>query len=78
MIVGEISAGDVKGLGYTYGDTTVAHVITRTLAPIVAGRDVMRALHLAEVLDMAIRERPGGPVGAWPERRYAPTMRTRN
>lgn len=23
--------------------------------------------------DMAIREGPGGPVGAWPERRYAPT-----
>ncbi len=32
-----------------------------------------RALHLAEVLDMAIREGPGGPLGAWPERRYAPT-----
>ncbi len=54
MIVVEISGGGKKGLGYAYGDATVADVITRTL-------------------DMTIREGPGGPVGAWPERRYAPS-----
>ncbi len=31
-----------------------------------------RALHLADVLDMAAREGPGGPAGALPERAYAP------
>jgi hypothetical protein len=29
-----------------------------------------RALHLAQVLNMAMREGPAGPRGAYPERRY--------
>jgi L-alanine-DL-glutamate epimerase-like enolase superfamily enzyme len=38
IVVTEARAGDVTGLGYTYGHPAVAEIIRRTLAPIVTSR----------------------------------------
>jgi Fe-S oxidoreductase len=38
----------------------------------IAGATGRRALHLADVLEMAGAEGPHGPAGDWPERRYVP------
>ena len=40
MVVVDVAAGDVRGLGYTYSDRAAAQVAAQTLAPVVVGRDV--------------------------------------
>ena len=38
MVLAEIAAGGETGLGYTYSDASVAALIERSLAPVLAGR----------------------------------------
>ncbi len=64
MIVVEISAGDMKGLGYTYGDAAVADVITRTLAPIVVGRDAMAIAGAHAAMRRAVRNIGGSGIAS--------------
>lgn len=41
LVVAEVTAGNVTGLGYTYADTATAHLIHAQLAPLVRGRDAL-------------------------------------
>jgi hypothetical protein len=38
----EIEGGGETGLGYTYSDASVAALIERVLAPVIAGRPALR------------------------------------
>jgi hypothetical protein len=40
IVVVNVEAGGMTGLGYTYGAAEVASVINATLAPILSGQDV--------------------------------------
>ena len=46
LIVAEIEAGGVTGLGYTYSDGSVASLIGRTLAPVLCGEDASQIARL--------------------------------
>ncbi len=61
LVVVELGAGDVTGLGYTYGDTSVAELIRRHLSRIVEGMDVMAvgAAWMAMVRSIRNLGRPG-------------------
>jgi L-alanine-DL-glutamate epimerase-like enolase superfamily enzyme len=61
MVVVEVQAGGVRGLGYTYGDVAVARLIDGKLAGIVRGRDAMAVTGAWEAMVGAIRNlgRPG-------------------
>jgi L-alanine-DL-glutamate epimerase-like enolase superfamily enzyme len=41
LVLVQATAGDKKGLGYTYGDTAIADLIHHLLARVVEGRDAM-------------------------------------
>jgi L-alanine-DL-glutamate epimerase-like enolase superfamily enzyme len=41
IVIVEATAGDKKGLGYTYADTATARLIKETLEKVVVGRDAM-------------------------------------
>jgi FAD/FMN-containing dehydrogenase len=41
LVLVEVTAGNLQGLGYTYADTAMAQLIKDTLAEIVLGRDAM-------------------------------------
>lgn len=41
IVVAEVAAGDMTGLGYTYASPAVARLIADVLAPVVAGTDAM-------------------------------------
>jgi L-alanine-DL-glutamate epimerase-like enolase superfamily enzyme len=64
IVVVEAAAGDVRGLGYTYGPTPVAAFIASQLAGVVRGTDAMRPPQAWAAMHDAIRNagRPG--VGA--------------
>ena len=61
MVVVEITAGGVTGLGYTYGETAVAHLVTGKLAGVVEGTDVGRRAGTWDAMRAAVRNagRPG-------------------
>jgi L-alanine-DL-glutamate epimerase-like enolase superfamily enzyme len=61
IAVVEARAGDETGLGFTYGDLSVARLIDRTLSPLVLGKD---AFQIPEIWTFMMREvrnimRPG-------------------
>lgn len=41
MVVAEVSAGDSRGLGYTYATSSVTRLIDDVLAESISGRDPM-------------------------------------
>ena len=41
LVLVEVTAGNVQGLGYTYADTATAQLIKDTLAEVVVGCDAM-------------------------------------
>lgn len=41
LVLVEITAGDKRGIGYTYADTSTANLIKSSLVPVISGRDVM-------------------------------------
>jgi L-alanine-DL-glutamate epimerase-like enolase superfamily enzyme len=41
IVVVEVSAGDLRGLGYTYGHASIATVVGSKLSPLVAGLDAL-------------------------------------
>lgn len=61
LVVVEASAGDVRGLGYTYADVATANLIKSLLANIVTGRDAMAVPGCWLAMVEAIRNlgRPG-------------------
>jgi L-alanine-DL-glutamate epimerase-like enolase superfamily enzyme len=61
IVVVEAHAGDAVGLGYTYGDVSVARFVESTLRPVVEGRDVADLGALWLHMGAAIRNagRPG-------------------
>jgi L-alanine-DL-glutamate epimerase-like enolase superfamily enzyme len=61
MIVAEASAGDSRGLGYTYGAAATASLIDELLAPAVVGRDATDVPGAWEAMVNSIRNhgRPG-------------------
>jgi L-alanine-DL-glutamate epimerase-like enolase superfamily enzyme len=64
MIAVEVHAGGERGLGYTYGDPSVATMIESKLAGVVQGADALRPGQAWAAMQRAIRNagRPG--VGA--------------
>jgi L-alanine-DL-glutamate epimerase-like enolase superfamily enzyme len=61
IVVVEVSAGAVTGLGYTYGHKAVATLISDMLLPLVAGRDAMNVTDAWVAMTRAVRNqgRPG-------------------
>lgn len=61
LVVVEVTAGDTRGLGYTYADTATATLIRDLLAGVVLGRDAMGVPGAWEAMVHAIRNlgRPG-------------------
>ncbi|WP_051812761.1 enolase C-terminal domain-like protein [Streptomyces sp. NRRL S-340] len=64
MVLVRVHAGGRTGLGYTYGDVSVAAFLSGTLAPLLTGRDPSSPPALRELMGRRIRNagRPG--VGA--------------
>lgn len=61
IVVVELHAGERVGLGYTYADAAVAHLIERVLGPVVIGRDPLAIPQLWMAMVRAVRNlgRPG-------------------
>jgi L-alanine-DL-glutamate epimerase-like enolase superfamily enzyme len=61
IVIVEVSAGRVTGLGYTYGHKATAALISDMLLPIVSGRDAMNVSDCWIAMTRAIRNqgRPG-------------------
>ena len=61
LVVVEITAGGISGLGYTYADTATATLIRDLLAQVVRGRDAMNVAGAWSAMVAAIRNlgRPG-------------------
>jgi L-alanine-DL-glutamate epimerase-like enolase superfamily enzyme len=61
IVVAEAAAGEVRGLGYTYADTSTAQLIKSLLAEVVCGRDAMDVIGAWTAMLCAIRNlgRPG-------------------
>ncbi|MGC9665429.1 enolase C-terminal domain-like protein [Planosporangium sp. 12N6] len=61
MVLVEAHADGATGLGYTYGDVSVAAFVESELAPVVAGADAMAPAAATDAMGAAIRNsgRPG-------------------
>ncbi len=61
IVIVEVRAGGTSGLGYTYGHTSVATVVSEMLFPVVRGRDAMHVGGTWVAMTRAIRNqgRPG-------------------
>jgi L-alanine-DL-glutamate epimerase-like enolase superfamily enzyme len=61
LVLVEVTAGSVQGLGYTYADTATAQLIKDKLAAVVLGRDAMAVPGIWAAMVGAIRNlgRPG-------------------
>lgn len=61
LVLVEATAGDIRGLGYTYADLATAQLIKELLADVVCGRDVMAVPGCWQAMVHAIRNlgRPG-------------------
>ena len=61
IVIVEVLAGEVRGLGYAYADAAAAHLIQGTLAGVVEGRDAMAVPGAWQAMVQAVRNigRPG-------------------
>jgi len=61
IVVAEVSAEDVVGLGWTYADASCVPVITGVLAPVVTGRPLSAVPEIWQAMQQRIRNlgRPG-------------------
>jgi L-alanine-DL-glutamate epimerase-like enolase superfamily enzyme len=61
MIIAEVEAGGVTGLGYTYGAEAIAPFIADVLGPVIASRDVMETAFIWRAMIDKVRNigRPG-------------------
>src|SRR5438874_6253347 len=61
LVVVEVTAGDVRGLGYTYGDAAVRDVVVRLLGEILVGCDPMNITTCWSAMARAVRNvgKPG-------------------
>jgi L-alanine-DL-glutamate epimerase-like enolase superfamily enzyme len=61
MVVVRVDAGEKHGFGYTYADVSTAQFISRTLLPLLSGKDVMNIPACWALMRHAIRNlgRPG-------------------
>jgi L-alanine-DL-glutamate epimerase-like enolase superfamily enzyme len=61
LVLVEVSAGDVKGIGYTYADTATAEVVRAHLSSVVVGQDVFATAAIYAKMVHTIRNlgRPG-------------------
>jgi len=61
LVLVEVTAGNVQGLGYTYADTATAQLIKDTLAEVILGCDAMAVPGIWAAMVAAIRNlgRPG-------------------
>jgi L-alanine-DL-glutamate epimerase-like enolase superfamily enzyme len=61
LVTVEVTAGNVRGLGYTYGDPVTARLIAHTLAPVIVGLDVLDVPRAWDALVRCVRNlgRPG-------------------
>jgi L-alanine-DL-glutamate epimerase-like enolase superfamily enzyme len=61
IVVAEVAAGEVRGVGYTYADTSTAQLIKSLLAEVVCGRDGMDVAGAWTAMLRSIRNlgRPG-------------------
>ena len=61
LVLVEVTAGNVQGLGYTYADTVTAQLIKDALAEVVLGRDAMAVPGTWSAMVGAVRNlgRPG-------------------
>ncbi|HEX5525998.1 MAG TPA: enolase C-terminal domain-like protein [Solirubrobacterales bacterium] len=55
IVVVEVSAGDRRGLGYTYGHKAIAEVVSSTLAPLLAGIDALSPPAAWAAMQRAVR-----------------------
>jgi L-alanine-DL-glutamate epimerase-like enolase superfamily enzyme len=55
LVVVEVDAGGVTGLGYTYADAAAVPLVTATLAPVVHGRDVLAVPERTDALVRHVR-----------------------
>jgi len=61
IVVVEVTAGEARGLGYTYADTATARLIHDRLREVVCGREAMEVTGTWAAMAQAIRNlgRPG-------------------
>ena len=61
IVVVEVSAGDVQGLGWTYGDASCVGLINQLLAPVVIDRPLLAVPQAWQAMQQRIRNlgRPG-------------------
>lgn len=61
IVVVQVAAAGVRGLGYTYADPVAARLAADTLAPLVVGTDAFRTTAAARAMTGAVRNagRPG-------------------
>jgi L-alanine-DL-glutamate epimerase-like enolase superfamily enzyme len=64
LVVVELGAGDVTGLGYTYADSATARVISDHLLPLVHGESVANIEALWQRMFAALRNLGTGGIGA--------------
>lgn len=55
LVVAEVAAGGLAGLGYTYADTATGRVLHETLAPLVTGMDALATAACWEAMVRAVR-----------------------
>ncbi len=61
LVIVEFSAGDYRGLGYSYADISAAHFAHHMLSPLVTGADPANVPEIRARLDQSVRNagRPG-------------------
>ncbi len=61
LVIAEVTAGGRKGLGYTYGHSSIAALIREKLAGVIKGQDAMNIPSLWQALVRSVRNigRPG-------------------
>jgi L-alanine-DL-glutamate epimerase-like enolase superfamily enzyme len=69
LVVVEVGAGEVRGLGYTYADTATAQLIRHKLADVVIGRSALDVpdawgAMVARVLLGSVGTQPAYPLAA--------------
>jgi L-alanine-DL-glutamate epimerase-like enolase superfamily enzyme len=64
VVIAEVSAGRIAGLGYTYGDRSVAVLIRDLLFPVVRGRDAMDVTATWVAMQQAVRNQGRAGISA--------------
>jgi L-alanine-DL-glutamate epimerase-like enolase superfamily enzyme len=55
IVVAQVRSAGRRGIGYTYSDASVAHLINEKLAPVVIGQDIMDPPAAWRAMNVAIR-----------------------